>query len=711
MSETRTFKTALRKDEPEIRAIENVEVFFSPRSVAVIGASPKPGNLGGQIVHSLQAQGYEGIVTVVNPRAEGVSPYPAVRSPEELPEGTDLAIVAVKASQVPTLVEPLAKRGIHHLIVISGGFAEMGKEGEKFQRDLKEEAKKFGVRVIGPNGLGVFSAPDHFNSLFLSSDEITLPQPGPVAIISQSGAFLSLILNDLAGMRIGVHRAVNFGNRMDVNESELLEAFARDPAVSVIALYLESFQDGARFVEVARKVSRNKPIVIWKGGHADRASAAAKAHSSSLAGSYPVFQAACDKAGLIEVQGFEEFRSAIQVLSCQPVPRGDKVLVVSNGGGMGVFLTDLCEREGLRVPRPSEPVRAALRNKLPRYYSLENPIDLTGSGTNEQCFETVAHLMDSGEFDCLLMVLLSGTQGINEEIAPLFQKRFNKKFSIITAAYGEALFHALQNEFRDDGIPVFLSAEVAVRALSILIRRQRILDAWQTTGEEEKNLVSSTWTENWKNRFDRCPDEMEIKNFLKDHDIAVPSNHPLKILEDLPKAAETLGFPLVLKAVAPALQHKTELNGVRLNIQSLYSLMHEWKEMRATWPESIWAEQQMAPGLELMVGFTRDPQFGPVLVFGSGGQYVEIFRDVQRILLPATHEQLSNLIDRTGVGKVIRGARGEPPLDSKGLLDFLIQTSGLMVQNPELQSLDFNPVRLYRDRLVVLDAKVTMKSK
>ncbi len=706
MSETRTVKAPLREDKPEIRAKGNVEVFFSPRSVAVIGASPKPGNLGGQIVHSLQVQGYEGAVTVVNPRAEGVLPYSAVRSPKELPEGTDLAIVAVEASQVPGLVEPLAKRGIHHLIVISGGFAETGREGEKFQLDLKKEAKKFGVRVIGPNGLGVFSAPDHFNSFFLSPDEIILPEPGSVAIISQSGVFLSLILNELAGMGIGVHRAVNFGNRVDVNESELLEAFAKDPAISVIALYLESFQDGARFVEVAREVTRDKPIVIWKGGHADRASAAAKAHSSSLAGSYPVFQAACDKAGLIEVQGFEEFRSAIQVLSCQPVPCGERVLIVSNGGGMGVFLTDLCEREGLLVPRPSEPVRAFLRKKLPRYYSLENPIDLTGSGTNEQCLETVEHLMSSGEFDSLLMVLLSGTKGINGEIAPLLRKRFHKKFSMITAAYGETLFHSLQNEFQEDRIPIFPSAEAATRALSILIRRKRILDAWQITGKGKKGPPSSAWTENWKNRFIRCPDEMEIKKFLDDCGIPVPSNHFLESLEDLPKAVETLGFPLVLKAVAPALQHKTEMNGVRLDIQSLYSLMHEWRVMRATWPESIWAEQQMPPGLDLMVGFTRDPQFGSVLVFGSGGQHVEIFRDVQRILLPATLEQLSNLIDRTGVGKVIRGVRGEPPLDSKGLLDFLIQTSGLMVQNPELQSLDFNPVRLYRDRLVVLDAKV-----
>ncbi|MCH7499962.1 MAG: acetate--CoA ligase family protein [Nitrospinae bacterium] len=706
MSETRTVKAPLREDKPEIRAMENVEGFFSPRSVAVIGASPKPGNLGGQIVHSLHVQGYEGAVTVVNPRGEGIPPYPAVRSPEELPAGTDLAIAAVDASQVPGLVEPLAKRGIHHLIVISGGFAETGKEGEKFQRELQKEAKKFGVRVMGPNGLGVFSAPNHFNSFFLSPDEIILPQPGPVAIISQSGVFLSLILNELAGMGIGVHRAVNFGNRVDVNESELLETFAKDPAVSVIALYLESFQDGARFVEIARKVTRDKPIVIWKGGHADRGSAAAKAHSSSLAGSYPVFQAACDKAGLIEVQGFEEFRWALQVLSCQPVPRGERVLIVSNGGGMGVFLTDLCERAGLLVPKPSEPVQAFLRKKLPRYYSLENPIDLTGSGTNEQCVETVEYLMNSGEFDCLLMILLSGAQGINEEIAPLFRGRLHKNNSLITAAYGETLFHALKKELREDRIPVFPSAEAATTALSILIRRKRILKALQITGEGGKSPPSLAWVENWKNRFPQCPDEMEIKKFLDDSGIPVPSNHLLKNLEDLPKAVETLGFPLVLKAVSPALQHKTEMKGVGLGIQSLYKLMHEWRMMRTTWPESVWAEQQMPPGLDLMVGFTRDPHFGPVLVFGSGGQHVEIFRDVQRILLPATHEELSTLIDRTGAGKVIRGVRGEPPLDRKGLLDFLVQTSGLMVQNPELQSLDFNPVRLYKERLVVLDAKV-----
>ncbi len=709
MNDTLKFKASPREGVPKSRDAADLEVFFSPRSVAVIGASPKPGNLGGKIVESLRAQGYQGTVTVVNPRGDGVPPYPAVRSPLELPAGVDLAIVAVGASQVPDLVEPLAKRGIRHLIVISGGFAETGKEGKKLQRDLKKQAKIFGVHLIGPNGMGVFSAPDRFNSFFLSPDKIRLPQPGPVAIVSQSGAFLGQILNQFAETGIGVHRAVNFGNRADVGESEILQAFADDPAVSVIGLYLESFQDGARFIEIARKVIRKKPIVIWKGGHADRGGAAAKAHSSSLAGSYPVFQAACDKAGLLEVQGFEEFRHAIQVLVTQPVPRGDRVLIVSNGGGMGVFLTDLCEGHGFHIPRPSQPLRTSLREKLPGYYSLENPIDLTGSGTNEQCVETVASLLHSGEFDSLLMILLSGTEGINADIGPLFRGRLPDDLPVMAGAYGEDFFHSLKNEFRKDRIPVFSSAEAATTALSILIRRRRILDAAEIAEDAREIQPPLDWIEDWKRRFRDAPDEMQIKAFLRDRGVPVPLHHALKHQQDLAQAVSRLGFPLVLKAVSPTLLHKTEMQAVQVSIKTQEDLLKEWQSMQKIGPLSVWAEQQMPAGLDLMVGFHRDPQFGPVLVFGSGGQYVEVLRDVERLLLPATREELSRLIDRTGAGKIIRGARGKSLLKRKDILDFLQRTSGLMVQIPDLESIDFNPVRLYEDRLVVLDAKVTCR--
>ena len=525
MNDTKTFESPLRENAPEIGELGNLEPFFSPRSVAVIGASPKPGNLGAKIVASIRAHGYKGNVTVVNPRAEAIPPYAAVQSALELPADTDLAIAAVAAEQVPGLVEPIAKRGVHHLIVIGGGFAESGKAGEKLQQELKEAAAKFAVRVIGPNGLGVFSAADRFNSLFLSPEEIRFPKPGPVALISQSGAFLSLILDQLAGMNIGVHRAVNFGNRVDVDEIEILTAFAKDPAVTVIGLYLESFRDGARLVELARKVSPEIPIVIWKGGHAERGGDAARSHSSSLAGSYPVFQVACEKAGMIEVCGFEEFRLALQVLATVPVPRGDRTLIISNGGGMGVFLTDLCERYGFRIPKPSEPLQSYLRKKLPEYYSLNNPIDLTGSGTNEQCVETAEYLMKSGEFDSLLMILLPGTQGINANIGPLLRGRFPKEQPVIVGAYGEPFFSSLGKELQSSQLPVFPSAEVAAQALSTLIRRRRILDKGETSGEEEAVFPPRHWAEDWKKRFHHTPSEMEIKSFLKDHGVPIPGSH------------------------------------------------------------------------------------------------------------------------------------------------------------------------------------------
>jgi len=709
MNDMLTFESTLRADTPGIPEAGDLEPFFSPRSVAVIGASPKPGNLGGRIVESMRAHGYRGKVTVVNPRGEAIPPCQAIRTLSELPDDTELAIAAISAEHVPGLIEPLAERGVHHLIVIGGGFAETGKAGETLQKDLKEAANKFAVRVIGPNGLGVFSAVDRFNSLFLSPKEIHFPKPGPVGLISQSGAFLSLILNQLAEMNIGVYRAVNFGNRVDVDELEILMTFAKDPAVTVIGAYLESFKDGMRFVEMARKISPHKPIVIWKGGHADRGGQAAQAHSASLAGSYPVFQAACEKAGMIEVRGFEEFRLALQVLATLPIPRENRTLLVSNGGGMGVFLTDLCERYGLRIPKPSESLQSQLRQTLPEYYSLNNPIDLTGSVTNEQCVQTAEKLMRSGEFDCLLMILLPGTEGINTNIAPLLSGRFPKERPAIIGAYGEPFFSSLEKELRQNQLPVFPSAENAVQALSILIRRRRILDSLELRRRQESISPNENWADDWKQRFRHSPSEMEIKSFLSDHGIAVPDSRPIKKPDELAQAAEELGFPLVLKAILPDLQHKTELNAVRLGISSLEEMTLHWNEMQKTWPHSIWAEKQMPAGLDLMVGFHRDPQFGPVLVFGSGGKYVEVFQDVRRMLLPATTDELSRMIDQTGAGKIIRGTRGDSPLNKKGLLNFLELVSQLMVHLPEIESLDFNPVRLYEDRLVALDAKVTLR--
>lgn len=679
----------------------SLEPFFSPRSVAVIGASPRPGNLGARILASLLAHGYTGRLTALNPQALPVPPTPAVAQVADLPADCDLAIAAVPAREAPGLVSPLARRGVHHLIVVSGGFAETGDEGARLQQTLQDEARAAGVRVIGPNGLGVFSAASRFNSLFLTPGEVRLPGPGPVAIVSQSGAFLSLLLDGFARSGVGVHRAVNFGNRVDVGELELLEAFARDPAVHVIGLYLESFADGARFVERARRVTRDKPVVVWKGGQGEHGGRAARSHSASLAGSYAVFQAAVEKAGLIEARGFEEFQSALEVLARQPAPAGDRVLIVSNGGGMGVFLADLCERRGLTLPAPSDSLMRRVAAGMPDYFSLQNPIDLTGSGTNRQCADSALALMRSGEFDSLLLVLLSGTEGINADIASFFPAGLS--CPVAAAVYGEKLYQPLCRAWRERGLPVFATAEAATWALSVLVRRCHVLQG----AAEEARPGPEEWAAKWRSRFPRPPHEREIKAFLAEQGVGVPEHRSLPGEDVIDSAAGALGFPLVLKAAVAGVAHKAELKAVRLGIRDAGELVRHWREMNRLFPGDLYAEQEAPPGLDLIVGFHRDEQFGPVLVFGAGGKYVETWGEVGRLLLPAARGELSALVERTAAGKVIRGVRGERPLARDDLLGFIERTAWLFVQCPEYGSMEFNPVRLYEDRLVVLDAKLT----
>lgn len=709
MSDTKMLKNSPQPKGKTQPPSENLEPFFSPRSVAIIGASPKPGNLGGKIVASLIAQNYQGRLTLVNHHATGIASYPAVKTAEELPIDTELAIAVVPAEQVLRLIEPLASRGVHHLIVVGGGFAEAGKVGEELQQRLKKMAKQYSIRIIGPNCLGVFSAQDQFNSLFSSTDTIQRPKQETVALISQSGVFLSLTLDRLTRMDIGVRRAVSFGNRIDVGENVLLSVFGEDPAISVIGIYLESFQDGTRFVELAKTIVHKKPIVIWKGGHRERGEAAAKAHSSSLAGSYAVFQAACEKAGLIEVQGLEEFMVALQILSAQVPPRGKRVLVVSNGGGMGVFLTDLCERYGLQIPKPSPPQHTILKKALPDYFSVENPVDLTGSGTNEQCVMVVKKLMCSGEYDCLLLVLLSGSEGINPKIAPLLLEQLKTDKPVIVAAYGEALFNSCQSTFATIHVPVFSSAEAAVTALSTLMQRRTILDRMESQSAVELEPASCRWAEDWRMSMTGTPDEMQIKRFLKKHEVQVPDSHPVIRLEDIDPAIKDLGFPLVLKLVAPEILHKTELEGVKLDINSPSELADQWHEMKDACQFPIWAEKQWPPGLDLMIGIHRDSQFGPILVFGAGGKYVEMLQQVERLLLPATAKEFSQMVERSKVGKFIMGIRGDPVLDKSSLINFLQCISEWVIGCPEIRSVDFNPVRLYKDGLVVLDAKTNMR--
>jgi acetate---CoA ligase (ADP-forming) len=687
-----------------------LEHFFDPKKVAVIGASLKPGNLGKRIVDSLIAQGFEGSLIAVHPNGESWRGCSSVKSVRELPDDVDLAISAVSAERVEALVEPLVDRGIHHLIVVGGGFSETGPEGELLQNSLKETARNFGVRIIGPNCLGTFSSPDKFNSFFLSLDDIRLPPTGSIAIISQSGAFMSAILDQLASRGVGVHRAINFGNRIDIGECEALEAFASDPQVEVIGIYLEGVQSGRRFFETVRKIAAVKPIVICKGGKSAKGNRATQAHSASLAGSYEVFNTVCEQAGMIEVQGLSELVNALHVLSLEPVPQGNRVLIVSNGGGMGVLLTDLCERAGCVVDEPSPEIQEELKNSLPTYFSLKNPIDLTGSGTNAQCAFILDKLLNSGLYDCLLLVILSGTEGINADIASQIRCILPEEFPVVIGAYGKEMYPKLCASFKGENIPVFPSGEEAAGAINLLSRTEITNSNSKTSPAETEPSYSPLPLYHWLDQVDQCPDEMQLKQKFLECGVEIPRSLPVLKHEDLHEVIEAIGFPLILKVVGKDIKHKTELKGIRPDLYHENDLVSEWRTMNKTWPGQIWAEQQMPPGLDLMVGMHRDIDFGPVLLFGTGGQYVEIYKDIERIILPAEEEEILQAIFRTQAGQIIKGVRGGDPLDIQKLLGFIKLIVEWVEKEPEVFSLDFNPIRLYNNSLVVLDAKLTTKS-
>jgi len=683
-----------------------LEPFFAPRSVAVIGVSPKLGNQGRRIVESLCTQGYKGLITTVHPKGLSLSYVNSVTRIKDLPEDTDLAIAAISATHVPELIEPLANQGIHNLIVISGGFAETGEKGKDLQQNLQELCRKWGVRIIGPNCLGIFSAPDHFNSFFLSPDDIQFPDCGSIAIISQSGAFLSSMLDQLAKRGLGVHRAINFGNRIDIGECEALEAFVADPAVKVIGVYLESAQDGHRFFELARSIT--KPIVICKGGKSEKGHRAIQAHSASLAGSYDVFQTACKQAGMIEVQGLGELINALYVLSLKSAPLGNRTLIVSNGGGMGVLLTDLCEQEKCIVEEPPFEIQQELKKVLPHYYSFKNPIDLTGSGTNEQCVFVLDKLLNLGIYDCLLLVILSGTEGINADIAPQLQNILPENFPVVLGAYGENMYPQLCTAFHKKGIPVFPSGEEAAWAVNLLNRagKQKLNLELSPTAMEP--IYSPLPLQNWLNQTVDPPDEMYLKEKFLECGVNIPNRLPAATRDCLDKVLQNFKFPITLKVIGKGIQHKTEIRGVRIDIYLENDLVREWENMNKSWPRQIWAEEQMPLGLDLMVGMHRDTDFGPVLLFGTGGKYVEAYKDIERIILPANDDEIMQAIFRTRVGRIIKGFRGESPLDVQKLLGFIKLIAEWVLEEPKLRSLDFNPIRLYQDSLVVLDAKIVI---
>jgi acyl-CoA synthetase (NDP forming) len=670
---------------------------FAPAGVAVLGVSRNPAKLGHRLLQNLKDGGYGGAIHPVNPSGEPILGCPTVATVEGLPPGLDLALVSLPAPAVPAAIAALAARRVRAAVVLSSGFGEVDRDGRSVQAGLLATARAAGLRLVGPNCMGVYSAPAHLNGTYFWD----LPRAaGGVSIVSQSGAYGGLIFRHLGGRGLGVARFVSIGNQVDVEIAEVLDWLVDDPATTLIACFVEALRDGPRFLAAARRAAGRKPIVVLRGGRSDAGRRAAGSHTGSLAGAHEVFRAACTTARVVLAEETEEFFDAIETLAAsRRAPAARSVAVVTVSGGPSVIAADTAEREGLEVPALTETAQAALRALLPPFAAVGNPIDLTPQVDPANIVAAVRGVFEQSR--------IAGVIAVNVGLdIPEFAdgivagaRDTGKPAVAFTADAPE-----ISARFRAGGVPVLPSPERAVRAWRALWRARPpaprlparplafspdIRQALETTRGPLPYALARRLLEECGIRFCR-------EAIAGDVDAAVA-------------AAERLGYPVVLKADAAGLTHKTDAGGVILDVADAAAVRAACATLTARLAvERFTVQARVRPGVELLLGARRDEVFGPVVVLGAGGVLTEVVQDVSVRLAPLGEGEAEAMLGEGLRPRLLAGPRGLRPVGRTALVELIQAVAAVVAAEPRIAELDVNPLIAAGSDLVAVDALVIL---
>ncbi|MCX7844450.1 MAG: acetate--CoA ligase family protein [Candidatus Bipolaricaulota bacterium] len=682
-----------------------------PRSVAVVGATPLPGKIGNAVMANVAR--FPGPVFAVNPKYSEVLGRPSFPSVRDLPQPVDLAVVVIPAEGVLQVLRECGEKGIKNVVVISAGFKEIGKEGVQRERELVRLAHEYGLNVLGPNAFGFISPRVGLNTTFAPRTAL----PGHIAFLSQSGAFCTSVLDWAWKEKIGFSHFVSLGNKAVLDECDFLEAFAEDPETRVIVAYLEGIRDGPRFMALARAISRTKPIVILKAGRAEAGARAVSSHTGTLAGSDHAYEAAFRQCGVIRARTVEELFDFAYILSRQPLPKGKRIGIVTNAGGAGVMAADAAEWEGLSVARLREETLQALAQKVPEEAAIYNPVDVVGHATLEQYQAALELVLADPGVD--LAVALSAPHPILRfaDLARAVrqaQERTGKPLAVSFMA-GE-LGEEAEEVLRGAGIPSFFDPARAVRAVAVLARYAEIRHRPQEappTLPAERERARRVLEE--ARRRGRVRLGLEAMDLLAAYGIPRARGALAKTAEEAGRIARDLGTPVALKIVSPELTHKTEVGGVRLNVPPEEADRVAWellRSLRSRFPEvpldGVYVQEMLPPGREVILGMVRDPTFGPLLMFGLGGIYVEVLRDVAFAVAPLSRAEAEELLELVRGKRVLTGVRGQPPVARAALVELILRVSQLVTENPQILELDLNPILCYPDRVVAVDLRLTV---
>ncbi|MCL4079557.1 acetate--CoA ligase family protein [Coriobacteriia bacterium Es71-Z0120] len=676
-----------------------LEPVFAPRSVAVIGASRDPRAVGRTVLDNLIAGGFPGALYPVNPKADTIADLPCFPSVDSLPETPDLAVIVVPAAAVEPLVRRCGEMGVPAVIVISAGFKEAGPEGAALERSVSAAARDVGIRLIGPNCLGVIVPGSRLNASFAP----TMPPAGNVAFVSQSGALGTALLDQAACQGLGLSHFVSLGNKADVDEADLFFAWADDPSVAVVVAYIEAVRDGSRFVDAARAVTRAKPLVVLKSGLSDAGARAVSSHTGSLAGSKHVYEAALRKAGAIQVHSAEELFDLAAAFATQPLPRARTVCIVTNAGGPAILATDAAERIGLGLATLEDTTTRRLRAALPAAASVYNPVDVLGDAPPERYATTLDAVADDASVGAVLAVLtpqaMTDAEGVASAVADVASKR--GLCTLASFMGGERVAQGIR-ALRERGVPNYPYPERAVQALRAMMTRldaetSAPADAPPVEGDRDVVRAAMDHARAAQRRFIT---EISATRIADAYGIRVPQGGVARDLDEAIALAEKVGYPVVVKIASPDILHKSDIGGIITGVTGSDGLRAAYERVllsaRTRMPEArIWGvtvQQQIPKGAETIVGLTRDPTFGHVLMFGLGGIYVEVLHDVSFRLCPVSHRDAAEMIAEIHAYPLLKGARGQAPADVEAIADTIVRVAALARDFPEIAELDINPL-------------------
>jgi acetyl coenzyme A synthetase (ADP forming)-like protein len=705
LAPTAQFESAAGR-RAQTAAAASLRPFFEPHSIAVVGANAERGRIGSEILHNLRETGFTGTLVPVHPTAAEIDGLPAYRSVRDIPGDVDLAVIVVPAARVAAVVDDCLAKGVRALVVISAGFGEVGEPGRRLQDELVEKIRAAGVRMIGPNCMGILNTDPAFavNATFSP----VYPPPGRVAFSTQSGALGLAILDYVKRLNIGISSFASIGNKADVSGNDLLQYWAEDPRTEVILLYLESFGNPHKFAEIARRVARSKPIVAVKAGRSGAGARAASSHTGARASSEALVEMMLRESGVIRTQTLEELFDVATVLANQPVPGGRRVAIVTNAGGPAILAADACEAHGLSVPVLDEATQRELRGFLPATASVGNPVDMIASATPEQYRRALETVAADPSVDSLIAIFIPplvtdpdavatairgaaehiskpmiasflGTQGVRPQLAPVPSFAFPEAAAAAlahVARYGEWLR-------RPTVSPEPLPEEVRTRVRTVVDELVGKGEGWISPKESEALLAAAG--------------------------LPVLASRVTHTPEEAVAAARELGLPVVLKATGKRILHKSDVGGVRLALASEQAVRDAFHALSGTLGEALEAvlvQPMVTGGVEMAVGGINDPAFGPVVMCGTGGVLIDLLDDTAFAMCPLAESEARRLVEQLRGRVRLRGFRGAPAADEGALARLLVRASQVLHVCPEIREMDLNPVMVLSAGAIIADVRV-----